>query len=150
MNEELVTILKALLSDTVVLKFKAHGYHWNAEGDDFPQFHSFFGDIYEDYESAIDIIAEWIRKLDAVAPSDLLYFYNNSSITESITSLDPCEMAKDLLISNDQIIPMLSSAVTKASQVGQHALANFFAERMDMHQRWHWMLGSVARDKEEE
>lgn len=145
---ELLEILKSILADTVALKFKAHGYHWNVEGDDFAQFHDFFSDIYTDYEGAIDTLAEWFRKLDAPAPSDLLVFYNASTITESISSTDPCLMAADLLVGNDSTMAKLRSAVTVATSVSQHALANFFAERMDMHQRWHWMLGAVGKDTE--
>lgn len=138
-----------LLSDTVALKFKAHGYHWNVKGENFKQFHDFFGEIYSDYDGAVDTLAEWILKLDQLAPSDLLYFYNNTTVSESIASTYGCDMAEDLLMSNDQIGAKLANAVDLATSMKQHALANFFAERMDMHQRWHWMLSATLVEEEE-
>jgi starvation-inducible DNA-binding protein len=141
-------LLKGLLSDTVALKFKAHGYHWNVEGKNFHQFHELFSDIYTDYESAIDTIAEWSRKLGYLATSDLLSFYNSTTVTESISSTDPCEMAQDLLESNLQIGNKFQGAVTIATSAGQHALANFFAERMDQHQRWNWQLSATVKEIE--
>ena len=143
-------LIKQLLADTVALKFKAHGYHWNVEGDDFSQFHDFFSDIYEDYESAVDTLAEWLRKLGYTAPSDLLSFYNTTTVTESIDSTYGCDMAADLLMSNDAVMVKLMNAVDDATAVKQHALANFFAERMDMHQRWHWMLSATIKEENED
>ena len=45
---ELQAALKIALANTFVSYFKAHSYHWNVEGIDFSQYHSFFGDFYED------------------------------------------------------------------------------------------------------
>lgn len=139
-------LLKELLSDTVALKFKAQGYHWNVEGKTFNQFHELFSDIYTDYESAIDKVAEWSRKLGYLAASDLLSFYNTTTVTESIVSTDPCDMAEDLLESNLQVGNKFQNAVAVATSAGQHALANFFAERMDQHQRWNWQLSASVKE----
>lgn len=133
-------LLRELLADTVTLKFKAQGYHWNVEGINFQQFHELFLDIYEVYESGIDPLAEWLRKLGLLAPSDLLSFYNESSVSESISGMDALAMATDLRDSNYLMIGKLSNAVDQATEMKQHALANFFAERMDAHQKINWQL----------
>jgi starvation-inducible DNA-binding protein len=146
--EQLIQALRVLLSDTVALKFKAHGYHWNVEGDDFPQFHDFFGDIYEDYESATDTYAEWIRKLDSYAPFKLSRFMELNEVGEPDVSSDPMMMCADLLMCNDTVLTKLMDAVEMATAARQHALANFFAERMDQHQRWHWMLSASLKKNE--
>lgn len=146
--EELVSLLKVLLADNITLKLKAHGYHWNVEGDDFPQFHKFFSDIYEDYESATDTYAEWIRKLDAYAPFKLSRFIELNEVGEPEVTSDPMMMSRDLLMANDMVLARLAGAVELATQNRQHALANFFAERMDMHQRWHWMLSASLKEVE--
>ena len=143
-------LIKQLLSDTVALKFKAHGYHWNVEGENFSQFHDFFSDIYEDYESAVDTLAEWLRKLGYTAPSDLLSFYNTTTVGESIDSTYGLDMAADLLMSNNAMIIKLQNGVDMATEIKQHALANFFAERMDMHQRWSWMLSATIKNQKKD
>ena len=45
---DLVQSLRGLLCDTVTIYFRAHGYHWNVEGEDFSQYHMLFEQIYED------------------------------------------------------------------------------------------------------
>jgi len=143
--EELIQLLRVVLSDMVVLKFKAHGYHWNVEGDDFPQYHDFFADIYEDYDGSIDTFAEWIRKLGDYAPYKLSRFQAFSDIPETDVTSDPVAMSADLLAANDAVTVKLLAGFDMATGLRQQALANFFAERQDMHQRWHWMLGAVVK-----
>jgi starvation-inducible DNA-binding protein len=138
-------LLKELLSDTVALRFKAQGYHWNVEGINFHQFHDLFSDIYEEYESAIDPLAEWLRKLGFIAPSDLLSFYNNTNVSESVSGTDALSMVIDLKESNYLMISKFQNAVAEATMMKQHALANFFAERMDAHQKIDWQLTATAK-----
>jgi starvation-inducible DNA-binding protein len=137
---DLTNLIKVLLADNITLKLKAHGYHWNVEGDDFTQYHKLFLDIYEDYEQATDTYAEWLRKLDTYAPFKLSRFIELNEVGEPDVTSDPMTMAADLLISNDMVTEKLKDAFDLATQQREQALANFFAERMDMHQRWHWML----------
>lgn len=147
--EQLIQMLRVLLSDTVTLKFKAHGYHWNVEGDDFPQYHEFFEDIYKDYDGSIDTFAEWIRKLGDYAPYKLSRFQAFSDIPETDVTSDPVAMSTDLLMANDMVTTKLMDAFDMATSLRQQALANFLAERQDMHQRWHWMLSAVVKTTEE-
>ncbi len=44
-STELVDKTKECLANTFVMYMKAHGYHWNVIGSDFPQLHGFFGDL---------------------------------------------------------------------------------------------------------
>ena len=85
--EQLIQMLKELLSDMVVLKFKAHGYHWNVEGDDFPQWHDKFAEIYESLDDSIDPLAEWIRMLGDYAPFKLTRFEELSAILNGLPYL---------------------------------------------------------------
>ena len=139
-------MLKALLSDTVALKFKAHGYHWNVEGDDFPQAHAFFEMIYNDYEEAIDGFAENLRRLDTYAPFKLSRFLELSqNVAETDVSSDFSVMSADLLASNDAVLNKLKDAFDIASTAREQGIANFLAERIDLHQKWHWQLKAVIK-----
>ena len=55
-------------------------------------------------------------------------------------------MSTDLLMANDMVLSKLVDACDMATSNRQHALANFFAERMDQHQRWHWMLSAATKE----
>jgi starvation-inducible DNA-binding protein len=137
---ELINVLKGLLGDTVALKFKAQGYHWNVETDDFPQYHDFFGKIYEDYDSAIDPMAEWIRILGDYAPFKMSRLSSLGSIPETEVTSDHEDMTMDLYKSNEIMISKFAAAVEMANADKQYGLSNFLADRQTAHQKWSWQL----------
>ena len=139
---ELVECLAETLGDAVVLYFKAHGYHWNVVGYDFGQFHDFFQEIYEDVYSSIDPLAENMRKLNAVAPSRIEEFASLSQIVDVEVGSDAMLMVQDLYVSNNVILVSLSNCFTVANDLNEQGIANFIAERIDMHQKWRWQLGA--------
>ena len=143
--EELINLIKVLLADNITLKLKSHGYHWNVEGIEFSQYHELFGEIYADYEEATDTYAEWLRKLDAYAPFKLSRFIELNEVGEPEITSDPIMMSKDLLMANDMVTMKLNDAFDMATAQRQQGLANFFADRMTMHQRWHWMLSASVK-----
>lgn len=143
--EQLIQALRALVSDMVVLSYKAKGYHWNVEGQDFPEYHSFFDTVYEDYDGSIDTFAEWIRKLGDYAPYKLSRFMAFTSLPETDVTSDPASMGADLLVANDAIAAKVVDAFDMATALRQQGLANFLAERQDMHQRWSWMLSASLK-----
>lgn len=147
---ELIQLLKVLLADTVSLKYKAQGYHWNVETDDFPQFHDFFGKIYDDYDSAVDPLAEWIRMLGEYAPFKLSRFQELTTVPESLVTSDHEEMSADLLAANDMVMVKFQDAFDKATALRQQGLANFFAERQTAHQKWSWQLRATLSEVQAE
>lgn len=148
---ELINLLKTLLADNVALKFKAHGYHWNVEGDDFPQFHEFFGDIYQDYDAATDTYAEWIRILRQYAPYRLTDFFDMSTVPEPVIVGDPQPMLKDLYLSIENHIGALVLASDLANETKQYGLANFFADRQTASQKFCWQIrASIEQEMEME
>jgi starvation-inducible DNA-binding protein len=142
---DLTEQLMELQADVTVLYFKAHGYHWNVEGEDFYQYHEFFQDIYEDVYGSIDPIAENIRKLGKYAPFKLDTLIKLTSLTDSKVATSPKAMAKDLLESNEQVVGKLKSVFETATNANEQAVANFLAERLDMHQKWSWQLKASTK-----
>lgn len=142
MNEDLIALLKELTADAVALKFKAHGYHWNVEGDDFPQWHDKLGDIYEDLDGAIDTFAEWIRMIDinSYAPFALSRLASLTTIPETQVSSDPMSMIADLVSSFDIAIAKYVAGFDAATAAKQNGLANFLADRQTALQKWNWQL----------
>jgi starvation-inducible DNA-binding protein len=149
---ELTDMLKSLTADAVALKFKAHGYHWNVEGDDFPQWHDKLGDIYEDLDDAIDTFAEWIRMIDVneYAPFSLSRLASLSSIPENPVSSDPMSMIADLCDSFDIAIEKYIAGFDMATAARQNGLANFMADRQTALQKWCWQLRASLKDVEME
>jgi len=143
--EELVKSLKVLMSDVVTFYFKTHGYHWNVEGDDFPQYHEFFQEIYEDVYESIDPIAENIRKCGDYAPYRLERFIEYRTLQDTNVVPEEVAMSTDLYMSNMQVLNSLNIAFNAAEAVNKQGIMNFLAERLDMHDKWAWQLRSIIK-----
>jgi starvation-inducible DNA-binding protein len=142
---ELIKSLKVLVSDVVNFYFMAHGYHWNVEGQDFSQYHSLFADIYEDAYSAIDPIAENIRKLDDYAPFSLKKYMELTTVTFKDVEPSPKAMAKALATANESVIKTLNDSFDKATKANEQGIADFIAGRIDMHKKWSWQLRASTK-----
>ena len=144
-TEKLAGHLAEVLSDAAVMKFVAHGYHWNVKGKDFREFHDFFGEIYEDVDSSIDPLAENILKLGYDSPFTLGDFIQRTSLKmEPVRSGDPIRMVSSLMQMNEQILRCIMAAFDCANACNQQGIANFLAERVDMHQKWQWQLTATT------
>lgn len=143
---ELIQTLKELLGSTVALAYKAKGYHWNCETDDFPQWHDKFAEIYDSIDSSIDPMAEWIRMLGDYAPFKLSRFASLSTIPETDISSDPEMMAADLLKDHVASAAAFGAAAIAAGNAGQKGLENFLADCMTAHQKWAWQLRASTTD----
>lgn len=141
----LTDLLKTLLSDTVTMYFVAHGFHWNVEGQDFSQYHSLFADIYEDVYSAIDPIAEDVRKLGEYAPFTLSKFVDLRTVESKDVKPEPQTMAKELMRINDALIKSIADAQAEATKAEEQGIMNFLAERDDMHKKWRWQLKASTK-----
>ena len=148
--EQLLAQLRMLLANNIALKFKAHGYHWNVESDDFKQFHEFFREIYEDYDGATDEYAEWLRMLKSYAPYRLTDFFDMSTVSEPVLVGDPEPMIEDLYESIELHIEALVAASDLANEAKQYGLANFFADRQTASQKFCWQLRASMEVEEPE
>jgi starvation-inducible DNA-binding protein len=142
---KLADSLKTLMSDVVTEYFVAHGYHWNVEGSDFSQYHALFEDIYSDVYKSIDPLAENLRKLDVYAPFSLKTFLDSRTVESKEVKPDPKAMAKELLRINDEVAKSVKVAFDAAIKEDQQGIANFLAERIDMHAKWSWQLKASTK-----
>jgi starvation-inducible DNA-binding protein len=137
--------LKTLLADSVTMYFVAQGFHWNVEGQDFYQYHGLFQEVYEDVYSAIDPIAENIRKLGEYAPYTLSKFTDLRTVEPKDVKPDPKAMAKELIRINDALIESVDKAFKDAEKAGEQGIMDFLAGRDDMHKKWRWMLTASTK-----
>ena len=143
--ETLVEIMKKVLADTFALYLKAHNYHWNVEGSNFPQYHEFFGNLYEELHGAVDPIAEEIRSLDAYAPGSFTRFMEITEIEDEVTVPAGVEMTRRLMTDNERVLATLNMAFKLADTMDKQGLADFLAGRIDVHNKHGWMLRSITK-----
>ena len=140
----LISSLRVMLADGVTVSFLAQGFHWNVSGPDFPQLHEMYGEIYEDVYGAIDPTAENIRKLGGQAPFLLSEFGRLSVIDQIGQPVDAPGMTRALYAANRQMIATVKDAFNIADAINEQGVADFVAGRIDMHQKWDWMLRETA------
>jgi len=143
--EELVSKMKVVLASTFAIYLKAHNFHWNVEGPTFPMFHDFFGDLYQEYFSAVDPIAEEIRTLGAYAPGSFVRYMEDSVVKDEINIPSALSMATKLKEDNMKIIVILKETQKLAEKENAVGLANFLQDRIDRHYKHDWMLKSVTK-----
>ena len=145
MNEELIVAVKKVLADTFVMYYKAHSYHWNVEGSNFPQYHKFLQNIYKELFSAVDTIAEHIRQIDGYAPTSLMELKSYSMISEDEDVVSAMSMMGRLIDANNLVLASLMMAYQAAEQATEIGLTNFLQDRVAAHQKHGWMLKSTTK-----
>jgi starvation-inducible DNA-binding protein len=143
--DELIEQMKVTLASTFAFYLKTHGFHWNVEGANFPQYHEFLGGLWEETFGAVDPIAEHLRTLNAYAPASFVR-YTDLSIIKDETNIPPAmSMMTKLLTDNTAIIEQLTKTQALAESNKKMGLANFLQDRIDAHEKHGWMLRSITK-----
>ena len=137
--------LKVLLGSTFAFYVKIHGFHFNIEGDNFPQYHEFLGDFYTDVYSSIDPIGEYIRTLDSYTPGSLTRYAELTIIQDQLKIPRAELMFAELYEDNSKMIELLNHCFSSATQENKQGIANFIAERLDAHEKHQWQLRSILK-----
>ena len=141
----LADLLKRLLASTNSFSIKSQNFHWNVEGDNFPQYHDFFGNLYEEVYASVDLVAEYIRTLDSYTPASLTR-YSELTVIEDQTKIPRAElMFEEIGQDNEKMLSLLNECFSAAAQENKQGIANFIAERLDAHEKHAWMIRSILR-----
>lgn len=144
--ENLIQAMRKVLANSFVFYLKAQNYHWNVEGDDFPQYHDFFGKLYEEVYGSIDSTAEEIRALGDYAPGTLRRYLELSDIQEEVVVPELKQMLITLLNDNSTLVNSLYQAFSQAESSNQQGLMDYLAGRIDKHRKHAWMLRSCIKE----
>jgi starvation-inducible DNA-binding protein len=143
--EKLINQLKTILGTNFALYLKSHGYHWNIEGSNFPQYHDFLNDFYNDVWGQTDDIAEKLRALNSYAPGSLVRMLELADIQEASSIPDAMAMMRDLAADNDRFILHLRAGIVAAEGANEPAVGNFLQDLLAAHQKKGWMLRSIIK-----
>jgi starvation-inducible DNA-binding protein len=143
--EQLIQQLKVILGTNFALYFKSHTFHWNIEGPNFNDYHTFLNLFYNAVWVNTDLIAEKIRMLDAYAPTTLPRMLELSDIPDTENIPNAIAMLTQLKQDNDRYIMHLRAGIVAADQAGEPAISNFLQDILDQHQKQAWMLRSIVK-----
>jgi starvation-inducible DNA-binding protein len=142
--EQLLDSMKVLHATNFAFYLKIHFFHWNVTGPNFPQYHEFFGDLYEDIHNAADDIAEHIRAIEGYAPGSFQRFKELSLVQDQVEVISAPEMFVQALADNNVVLTALKNAYKLADAFGEYGLANYLQDRMDIHKKHGWMIRSTG------
>lgn len=137
--------LRKLISDSYLLYFKAHSFHWNIEGPDFVQYHNFLKEFYEEIFNSIDVYAELIRTTDQYAPTSLARLISLSSIEEISSIPDAKAMLEIIKRDNDLFLAILVQAYDESEQASEFGISNYIQDRIQAHEKHAWMLRAITK-----
>lgn len=143
--ETLIQQLKVILATNFALYLKSHNYHWNIEGTNFPQYHSFLDGFYNQVWEQTDDIAEHLRKLDSYAPGSFTRFLELSDIQDEVNVPTALVMMNTLRTDNDRLIMHLRAGIVAADQANEPAVSNFLQDLLGRQQKSAWMLRSILK-----
>lgn len=144
--EELNKAALTAFASTFGFYLKAHNFHWNIEDESFPEFHAFFGGIYDEVYGSIDGFAEKIRALGAKIPANFSSLKYLSVVEDQTAYPSKDEMLAELLADNDKVIAVLDAAYNASEAAKKRGFSNFIAERLDAHAKHGWMLKATLPD----
>lgn len=139
---------KALLSSQSTLFhlfWKTWVFHWNVVGPDFHQYHSLFGEQYNDMFGELDRLSEHMRYLGIRVYGSLSDIQEGTEIKDVIVQYTAEEMATILMNDNKKFITVLEKAFDYANKQNLQATANILADMMEAHGKYVWMLRSMLK-----
>jgi len=143
--EQLVAQLKVVQASVFALYLKAHNFHWNVEGPDFAQYHSFLENLYNELWLSVDAIAERIRTTKSYTPGSFSRFKDLSVIDDELNIPSAQSMLSKLRDDNVKVIEELFKAHAAAETAKAFGIVNFLEDRIDVHHKHDWMLRSITR-----
>ena len=143
--EQLIQQLKVILGTNFGLYFKSHSFHWNIEGADFVQYHTYLDGFYNAVWANTDIIAEKVRMLNAYAPTGLSRMIELSAVEENGGIPSALSMIAELKSDNDKMITQIRAGIVLADQENQPAISNFLQDLLDQHEKHAWFLRSISK-----
>lgn len=137
--------LKTAFASEFAFYLKAHYYHWNVEGPNFPQYHELFGNIYEEVYSCIDAFAENIRKTGSYTPGSFQRFSMLSAIDDETDIPDAQSMLAELYADSEKMANIFKMVFDMAEAAGDHGISDFLASRQDAHKKHCWQLRATLK-----
>lgn len=143
-RKHLAELLEVALANTYVLYAKIQGVHWNVAGPNFYGIHKMTEEQYGDLAESIDELAERIRAIGYMAPTQLKTFLKLSQISEAAELGDARAMLETLAQDHQTVAKNLRAAVKEAEEVEDVFTADMLTSRIGSHEKFAWMLRASA------
>jgi starvation-inducible DNA-binding protein len=142
-RKQIVEGVSLVLGNTYTLYLKTHNFHWNVTGPMFQTLHLMFEQEYNELATAVDLVAERIRALNAPAPGSYSAFIKLTSIAEETGVPKAEDMIRQLVDGHETVIRVARSVFPVAENAGDQVTLDLLTQRMHVHEKTAWMLRSL-------
>jgi starvation-inducible DNA-binding protein len=142
-RKQIVDGVSLVLGNTYTLYLKTHNFHWNVTGPMFQTLHLMFEQQYNELATAVDLVAERIRALNAPAPGSYSAFIKLTSIAEETGVPKAEDMIRQLVEGHETVIRVARSVFPVAENAGDQVTLDLLTQRMHVHEKTAWMLRSL-------
>ncbi len=140
---QIVDGLSHFLADTYTLYLKTHHFHWNVTGPQFNDLHAMFMVQYTELWTAVDLVAERIRSLDAPAPGTYREFAALTSIPETEGVPKAMDMVRQVKEGHEACCRTIRRVFPLAEAAGDQGTVDLLTQRLVLHEKTAWMLRSL-------
>ena len=144
-TDTLASALSDVLADTYRLLFKTHAIHWNVEGPLFYAVHNLTEEQYRDLFEATDDLAERIRALGHLAPSQLGDITARSRVQDVVGTDDAAGMLTGLAADHEKLAHRLHALITLSGGHKDPVTEDLATDRSAFHEKAAWMLRALAK-----
>jgi starvation-inducible DNA-binding protein len=144
-NTEAVAVeLSKILADEYILYTKTRNAHWNVEGPDFLEKHTFFENQFKELDVFVDTVAERIRAIGHYAPATLGEFLELTRLSEKVHERNNSHgFIRELLTDHESIIMKLRENIHYFSdECHDMGSSDFITGLMEKHEKMAWILRS--------
>ena len=141
-SNTVVERLRQVVADSYAVLGQTHICHWNVRGPSFFSLHNAFEAQYTELFTAIDVIAERIRALGALAPGGLARLAKMAGMKEIKENATAKDMVQHLSAANHALVADLLKARDAAAAEGDDQTEDLMIGRIQVHEKTIWMLKS--------
>jgi starvation-inducible DNA-binding protein len=139
--------LNPLVADAFALYVKTKNFHWHLSGHHFRDYHLLFDEHAEAIFSAIDILAERVRRIGGTTIRSIGHISTLQTIDDDNDEyIEPLEMARRLMEDNAHLAKAQRKAHEVCEQHRDVATASVLEVIIDETERRTWFLFEVIQD----
>lgn len=142
----LISMADKALNDVFGVYLKAHTYHLNIDGSNFPQYHALFGEVYEGLYGSVDDHAEHIRILGGYVMLSPATLARKSSVVEDTSAmLAPRQMLSNLNDELSKLLREMKVLYSTAESAGEVGFANFLQNKIEEFSKLNWKVATTLK-----
>ena len=138
--------LSDVLADTYLLMLKTHAHHWNVSGPLFYSIHQLTETQYENMFEAADEMAERVRALGALAPSNAAEMLERSALDNARPDASAGAMVAELVANHEQVARRLHKLAGAAGDANDIVTEDLAVQRSAFHEKAAWMLRALITE----